>query len=158
MGTQMGFSMVTLADPTSNAQTTITSHFLYMVALLVFLFLDGHLHLLRALADSFVLVPPGGFSYTPALTMNVLELSAGIFVLALKVAAPVMVALLLVELALAIMGRAAPQMNLLTLGFPVKIGVGFFFMSILFYVMSNLMEDLVIDLGPLFDNLMRLGG
>ncbi len=158
LGTQMGFTMVTLADPSTSEQTTVTSYFLNMVAMLIFLMLDGHLHLLNALSDSFALVPPGGLTINAPLTSSVIELSAGIFVLALKVAAPVMASLLLVELALALMGRAAPQMNLLTMGFPIKIAVGFFFMGILFTIISTLMEDLIMDLGPLFHNLMRMGG
>ena len=79
------------------------------------------------------------------------------FALALKIAAPVMAAIFMVELALALMGRAAPQMNLMTLGFPIKIAVGFFFIGMLFSVLSLKMEDIVIELGPMFDNLMRMG-
>ncbi|MDR0338894.1 MAG: flagellar biosynthetic protein FliR, partial [Desulfovibrio sp.] len=131
MGFQMGFTMMTLADPTSGAQVSITSHVLYMVTLLVFLALDGHVHLLRALADSFALIPPGGVTITGPLTGDILTLSGTMFSLAVRIAAPVIAALFMVEMTLALMGRAAPQMNLLTLGFPAKIGVGFFFIGIL---------------------------
>jgi flagellar biosynthetic protein FliR len=154
IGFQMGFTMVTLADPSSGAQVSISSHLLYTVALIIFLALDGHLHLLRALADSFRLIPPGGMTLRPALTGDMLALSGAMFSLAVKIAAPAIVALFTVELALALMGRAAPQMNLLTLGFPVKIAVGFFFIGILFTIMAQRMEDLVLDLGPMFDRLM----
>jgi flagellar biosynthetic protein FliR len=155
IGFQMGFTMVTLADPSSGAQVSITSHLLYTVALIIFLALDGHLHLLRALADSFRIIPPGGMTPRPVLTGDLLELSGGMFSLAVRIAAPAIVALFTAELALAIMGRAAPQMNLLTMGFPIKIAVGFFFMGILFTIMSQRMEDLILDLGPMFDRLMR---
>jgi flagellar biosynthetic protein FliR len=157
MGFQMGFTMVTLADPMTRNQVGVTSHMLNMVSLVIFLFLDGHLHLLRALADSFALVPPGGLVISPPLARDMLELSGGMFTLALKIAAPVIAALFMVELALALMARAAPQMNLLTLGFPVKIAVGFFFLSMLFTVLAGKMEDIIIDLGPMFIHLMRLG-
>lgn len=158
MGFQMGFTMVTLADPTSGAQVSITSHILYMVCFLIFLALDGHLHLLRALADSFALVPPGGLRVSGALTERVLELSASMFFLAVKIAAPVLAALFMVELTLALMGRAAPQMNLLTMGFPIKIAVGFFFMGILFSSLALRMEDIIIELGPMFRTLMSTSG
>ena len=62
----------------------------------------------------------------------------------------------MVELTLALMGRAAPQMNLLTLGFPLKIAVGFFFIGMLFTVIAARMEDTIIGIGPLFNQLMRL--
>ncbi len=157
MGFQMGFTMVTLADPLSGTQVSITSHLLYMVSFLVFLALDGHLHLLRALADSFTLIPPGGLRVTGPLTGSMVELSAGMFFLAVKIAAPVIAALFMVELTLALMGRAAPQMNLLTMGFPIKIAVGFFFIGILFSTLSLRVEDIIIELKPMFDTLMRLG-
>ena len=156
MGFQMGFTMVTLADPLSGAQVSITSHLLYMVSLMVFLILDGHLHLLRALADSFSLIPPGGLRIGGQLTGDILSLSASMFSLAVQIAAPVIAALFMVELALALMGRAAPQMTLLTLGFPAKISVGFFFIGLLFTVMALRMEDEVVGLGPMFRSVMRL--
>lgn len=156
MGFQMGFTMVTLADPMSGTQVSITSHLMYMVTFLVFLAWDGHLHLLRALADSFVLIPPGGLRISGPLTGGILELSASMFFLAVKIAAPVIAALFMVELTLALMGRAAPQMNLLTMGFPIKIAVGFFFIGILFSTLSLRMEDIIIDLKPMFDSIMRV--
>jgi flagellar biosynthetic protein FliR len=158
MGFQMGFTMMTLADPSSGAQVSITSTVLHMVALILFLTLDGHLHLLRALADSFRLVPPGGIRMSDPLVGDMLALSGGMFSLAVKIAAPVIAALFMVELALAFMGRAAPQMNLLTLGFPAKIGVGFFFMGILFTTLALHLEDIIISLGPIFDRIMGLAG
>ncbi len=156
MGFQMGFTMVTLADPSSGAQVSISAHLLHTVALIVFLTLDGHLHLLRALADSFALIPPGGLRMSPALTSGILELSAGMFSLAIRIAAPVIAALFLAELALALMGRAAPQMNLLTLGFPIKIAVGFFFIGILFGTLALHMEEVILDLGPMFRRIMEV--
>ena len=156
MGFQMGFTMVTLADPMSGSQVSITSHLMYMVTFLIFLALDGHLHLLRALADSFTLIPPGGLRISGPLTGNILELSAGMFSLAVKIAAPVIAALFMVELTLALMGRAAPQMNLLTMGFPIKIAVGFFFIGILFSTLALRMEDIIIELKPMFDRIMML--
>lgn len=158
MGFQMGFTMMTLADPASGNQASITSNILHMVTLIAFVAMNGHLHLLRALADSFALVPPGGIRIGGALTGDILTLSAGMFSLAVKIAAPVIAALLMVELTLALMGRAAPQMNLLTLGFPVKIAVGFFFMGLMFTTLSMHMEEIIIGLGPMFDRIMGLAG
>lgn len=153
---QMGFTMATLADPSSGANASVISFLLYNMALIVFLLMDGHLHLLRALTDSFALVPAGGWTVTNKMSLDIFTLSGEMFVLALKVAAPAMAALFTVELALALMGRAAPQMNLMTLGFPIKIAVGFFLLSLLFTIMSNRMETMVIELGPRFDYLLKL--
>ncbi len=156
MGFQMGFTMMTLADPASGNQASITSNILHMVALMVFITMNGHLHLLRALADSFTLVPPGAIHIGGPLTGDILTLSGGMFSLAVKIAAPVIAALFAVELTLALMGRAAPQMNLLTMGFPIKIAVGFFFMGLMFTTLSLYMEEIIIGLGPMFSRIMRV--
>ena len=158
MGFQMGFTMMTLADPASGSQASIPANLLHLVTLVVFLALDGHLHLLRALAGSFVLIPPGGLAIGGALLHDILVLSAGMFSLAIKIAAPAITALLMVELTLALMGRAAPQMNLLTFGFPLKIAVGFFFMGIMFTTLALHMEEIIIGLGPMFDRIMSMAG
>ena len=73
------------------------------------------------------------------------------FVMAVHIAAPVMAALFLVELALALMVRAAPQMNLLMIGFPLKIGVGFLFMGLLFTIMRHQVQDFISGAGPADD-------
>ncbi|ABB37179.1 flagellar biosynthetic protein FliR [Oleidesulfovibrio alaskensis G20] len=156
LGFQMGFTMVSVADPLSGQSTSISSHFMYMVSLLIFLVLDGHLVMLKGLTDSFALVPPGQLVFRHASLHNMLTLAGGMFVMAVHIAAPVMAALFLVELALALMGRAAPQMNLLMIGFPLKIGVGFLFMGLLFTIMRHQVQDFILGLGPQMTNMLKL--
>lgn len=156
MGFQMSFTMMQVADPLSGNQIGITSHLLYMVALACFLALDGHLYLLQALAGSFALMPPGGFSARPVLFVDIITLSGNMFILAVKVAGPIMAALFLIELGLALMARAAPQMNLLMIGMPIKIAVGFFFMAIVFELVSHTLQNSILDLGPAFRHFLLL--
>ncbi|SHN68523.1 flagellar biosynthetic protein FliR [Desulfovibrio litoralis] len=143
LGFQMGFTMVTAIDPLTGGQTAITSHFLYMIAVLIFFIFNGHLVMLYGISQSFTLIPPGSLLIRPELLDFILELSGNMFILALHIGAPVIVALFTVELALALMGRAAPQMNLLMIGFPVKIAVGFFFMGVLFTIISDHIQNFV---------------
>ena len=152
---QMGFSMATTVDPMQGEQETVISHFLYTVAILTFLVLNGHLYILKALMDSFKLIPPGGLVISPPLGAEIITMSAQIFVLGIKVAAPVLAALFLVELALALMARAAPQMNLLIIGFPLKIAIGFFFLGMLFVLMAEHIQEFIGNSGPLIMNLLR---
>ncbi len=154
IGFQMGFSMINVIDPLTGQQVVVTSHFLYMTTLLTFLALNGHLYLLQGLADSFALVPPGGILLGPALGQGLLRLAAGMFTLGVKIAAPVMAALFLVDLALALIGRAAPQMHVLILGFPIKIAVGFFFLGILFTTLARHVGSFILDMGPTFRGLL----
>ncbi len=156
IGFQMGFTMITMADPAgSGGQVVITSYLMYMVSLMIFLALDGHLHLLYALTESFGMVPPGRLIVDPRLTSDLLAFSGSLFAMAFKIAGPIIAMLFLVELGLALMAKVAPQLNLLMIGMPLKIGLGFFFMGIVFTLMSLYMEDIIIGLRPLFRNLLR---
>jgi flagellar biosynthetic protein FliR len=157
LGFQMGFTMVNVADPLSGIQNGAAAYFLWMVSILTFLALDGHLLMLKALADSFRLVPAGGLLLGEILVRQVFDLSTQLFVIALKVAAPVMVALFLTEIALGLMNRAAPQMQVMLIGFPLKIAAGFFFFLLLLVILSSQIEQFVIDMNPMFLNLLKAG-
>ncbi len=154
-GFGMGFTMVNVLDPITGTEEAVTAHFLYMTSLLVFLNLNGHLFLLQALAESFRLVPPGSMFVSPALANQVLGLSADIFVLAVKIAAPILASLFIVDLALALVSKAAPQMNILSLGFPVKTAVGFLFLGMMFTTMAQYMEHYIGGLDALFVHMFQ---
>ena len=157
IGFQMGFAMVNVVDPITGVSNAVTAHFLYMCTMLTFIVLDGHLQLVAALGTSFKYIPPGGILLTPQLGTHLLEYSSLMFFLAIKIAAPVMSALFLVDLALALISRAAPQMHVLMLGFPVKISVGFFFLGFLFTIMSTYVTDFIEEMPILFQTLLKAG-
>lgn len=156
IGFQMGFAMVNVMDPITGVSNAVTAHFLYMCTMLTFLVLNGHLQLLKAVGTSFEYIPPGGLLITPNLATHIFEFSNLMFVLAIKIAAPVMAALFLVDLALALISRAAPQMHVLVLGFPIKITVGFFFLATMFSIMSIYVGDFLRELDILYRDLMKL--
>ncbi len=158
IGFQMGFAMINVVDPLTGTSVIITSHFLYMTTLLVFLALNGHLYLLQALSQSFALVPPGSLLINPMLGTTMIQAAASIFILAIKIAAPVMGAIILVDLALALVGRAAPQMHVLILGFPLKIATGFFFMGLLFVTLSRYVGGYIINMRETFHTLLQALG
>ena len=154
-GFQMGFSMINIMDPINGTSESVTAHFLYMTSLLTFLCLNGHLYLLKALAQSFELVPPGSLFISPQLVQNIITFSGQIFVLAIKIAAPIITAIFLVDLALALISRAAPQMNVLFVGFPIKICVGFLFLGLLFGVMNMEIANFIRNISIYFDSILR---
>jgi flagellar biosynthetic protein FliR len=155
IGFQMGFAMMNVVDPMSGVSVSLTSQFLYIVTLLIFLALNGHLVMLQGLGASFEFVPPGSLLLNDAVVDHILEFSGQIFVLAIKVAAPVMVAELMVSLSLGLMARMAPQVNVLFVGFPIKIAVGFLFMGVLLTLLSQYMQEFVGDLDGIFQSLLR---
>jgi flagellar biosynthetic protein FliR len=157
LGFQMGFTMVNVADPLSGIQNGATAYFLWMVSILAFLSFDGHLYMIKSLADSFRLVPVGELFLGAVLVRQVFSLSAGLFVLAVKIAAPVTVALFMTEIALGLMNKAAPQMHVMLIGFPLKIAAGFFFLGLLLVVMSSQVEQFVLGMNAMLTNLLRAG-
>lgn len=155
LGFQMGFTMINFADPLTGNNTGITAFFLWMVSLLTFLALDGHLYMIKGFAASFQILPPGALRITENLLWEVLGLSAQVFLLALKIAAPVMVAIFMVEAALGLVARTSPQIHIMEFGFPIKIGVGFFFVGLLLIIMAQQIEVFINGMDAMMANLMR---
>jgi flagellar biosynthetic protein FliR len=124
IGLQMGFGIVNVIDPVANIQISIIGQFKFILALLVFLAVRGHHMILQALAHSFQQSPPGA----AFLSANTANLIAGLFGLifetGLRVAAPVIVALLVISAATGIISRSVPQVNFLVVGFAFRIGMG----------------------------------
>ncbi len=123
-GIQMGFGIASLIDPQANAQVTVVAQWQQLLALLVFLVLDIHHLLLRALLESFRSAPPGGLVLTGIGLGGAVTLAGELFTLGVRVAAPVLVALLLTNAALGVLARTIPQLNVFVVGFPVNVGVG----------------------------------
>ncbi|MDR2892860.1 MAG: flagellar biosynthetic protein FliR [Deltaproteobacteria bacterium] len=155
IGFQMGFSMISMADPSTGAQLVATSFLTQTVAMTIFLAMEGHLYVLSALMGSFKIIMPGQLFISAASLSDVITLSGQMFTLALKIAGPVIGCLFMVDLALALMAKAAPQMNLLMIGFPIKIAIGFVLMGITFSLIALFLDDYIRGLGPMFDNVMR---
>ncbi|MEA3402297.1 MAG: flagellar biosynthetic protein FliR [Armatimonadota bacterium] len=121
---QIGLRAGQLFDPSTGSQSGILSTAYYMVALLLFVAVDGHHWVLRGLGASFAIVPVGRAVVTPGLAALVGDLGTSLLVLGLQVAAPVMAALLLADLALGLVARAVPQINVFLVGIPGKIALG----------------------------------
>ncbi len=124
-GFQMGLAIANVIDPTTSDRYTIVAQFMNLLALFVFLEMDGHLMAVDLLAKSFEWLPPFSASVSGEV-LHDLVLSGGkeMFDLALRIGWPVSLALLLVYLAMALLVRVAPQMNMLMVGFPITIAVG----------------------------------
>jgi len=121
---QMGLRAGQLFDPASGAHSGILSTAYYMIALVLFVSVNGHHWLLRGLAASFTIVPVGSASLGGALAELAGDLGTCVLTMGLRIAAPVMAALLLADLALGLVARAVPQINVFLVGIPAKIAVG----------------------------------
>jgi len=129
-GLHIGFAMANILDPRLGAQTSVLANFLYVFGLVFFLAIDGHHALIMVLDRSFDLVPLGGAVFTGASAQIVAKDFAAVFVAALKFAAPVLAVVFVVDLALGLLVRMVPQINVFMLGFPVKIMAGIYAIAI----------------------------
>lgn len=121
VGLQIGFGVGSIIDPRTENQSVVTTEFLYLLFVLVFLTLNGHHLLFRAFAATLDRAPLGEFRLTaPMVDLLARELST-IFAAAFRVGAPVMAFLFVTSVALGIISRTMPQMNVFVLGFPIKI-------------------------------------
>jgi flagellar biosynthetic protein FliR len=129
IGYQAGFAIVASIDPMTRRRNPVLGRVQYILAVLLFLMLNGHHLFLSGLAQSFATIPLGQVQiHEPFLTWT-LSIIAGISVAAVQVVAPIMVALILTDVGLGILARVAPQMNIFVVGFPLKVGIVLMLMS-----------------------------
>ncbi|AXQ28200.1 flagellar biosynthetic protein FliR [Solimonas sp. K1W22B-7] len=120
----MGLSFAQMADPIRGSSSPVVGKFLLTLAMLMFLAMNGHLVALEMLAESFHTMPPGPTGLDAERCRALALLGSQIFSGGLRLALPVMVALLTVNLAFGIMSRAAPSLNLMSVGFPASLIAG----------------------------------
>lgn len=125
MGLQMGLSFSGFFDPATATQGTPVGAWLGVIATLVFLGMNGHLMVLHALGESFRVVPIGPESLGGADWRRLALLGTELFRIGVYAALPVVAAMLVCNLGLGVLGRVAPQLNLLAVGFSVTLLVGF---------------------------------
>jgi flagellar biosynthetic protein FliR len=139
-GFQMGFLIANTIDPQEGRNTPLIAQFQEIMALLLFLAIDGHHWLLKGLVGSYQIVPAFGASFSGAVVATFVEMTGRVFVIALKIAAPVMIASLMTKFAMGILARTVPQMNVFVISFPLNIGVGLLTIALSLQVVSLYLE------------------
>ncbi len=155
---EMGFGIVNVIDPQLNQVSPLLGNFQYLLALLIFLATNGHYTLLSGLAQSYRILPMGGPRPTvgePVLGF-VLNLFSGLFVTALKVAAPVLAAMFLTTVALGLLSRAVPQLNIFMVGLPAKAIIGLALMALLMPGYLALLENVLGGIKPALARLLEV--
>ncbi|MDX1530355.1 MAG: flagellar biosynthetic protein FliR [Rhodothermales bacterium] len=152
MGFQMSLSLAQVYNPIEGESANPLGRMLSLAFLLLFLFLDGPHHLVRALALSFEVVPLAGADLAAGGPL-LLEWMGAFFATALRLAAPFMVTLLLIDVALGVFARLVPQADLFSLGFPIKLLVGLALFALFVEAFGPVAVDLV---GRSLDDLVRM--
>lgn len=140
IGMQMGLGFASFYDPVNATTTPVIAQFLGIITALAFLSMNGHLYMLAILAQSFEVFPIGT-QVPSASAMHTLTLWGGsIFAHALQLALPLIGALLITNLALGILTRSAPQLNIFAIGFPITLVVGFATLMLTLPYLATLLE------------------
>lgn len=126
MGLQMGLSFASLFDPVNGAQTPVLAQFMVLLTILILFASNGHHLVVAAVVDSFQQVPVSAEPMSSKGFYSILHWSASMFSTGLQIALPVTAAVLASNLAIGMMSRAAPQLNIFAVGFPLTLAAGFF--------------------------------
>ena len=138
---QIGYSMASIIDPASGTQSTLVSQYLYTLAMLFWLLLDGHYTLILALSKSYQIVPLSAASFNNSVALVLLKTFSGAFTIALQVSAPILAVLLISDMTLGFLARTAPQINVFITGFPIKIAVGLLTLSLLIPLLGTVLRS-----------------
>lgn len=125
IGMLMGLGFAQMVDPSNGTPVPVVSQFYTVIGTLLFLSIDGHLVFLRVVTESFELIPVASTGLGASSLWEVVRWASWMFAGAVLIALPAIAALLLVNIAFGVMTRAAPQLNIFAVGFPVTLLLGF---------------------------------
>lgn len=150
MAYSMGLGFALMMDPANGVQVPVVSQYWLIMAILAFLLADGHLVLLAGIADSFQIMPVALDGLTRAGLWALIVWSSQLFAGGLVMALPVLVALLLINIGMGVVSRAAPQLNIFAIGFPITLMMGFI---VIWVTLPHVMTGF----GNLVDSAMQVG-
>lgn len=145
IGMQMGIGFATMYSPDTGANSVVIARFLDILAILLFLAFDGHLFMIQILANTFTQLPIGQFNFNPEAWKMIAIYGKTVFSAGFLLALPMVTALLLMNLAMGILNRSAPQLTIFSVGFPLTLGVGMILLMISMKNLGPFMEHLLFD-------------
>lgn len=158
LSVQIGHSLVNILDPNTEVDTTVMTVFHQTIAMLIFLELNVHHWILRAVAKSFEYLPPGSATVNPLFVRTFLHEGAMILETGVQIAAPVLAATLLADVVLGLLGKASPQMPLLILGPALKSMLGLFVLAATIHYWPTLFEGYFAKSMYYTEQLLRVAG
>jgi flagellar biosynthetic protein FliR len=135
----IGLSMATIFDPTTNTETTLTGSLYQYVILALLIISNMHQYILRALVDSFSLIPLGGAVFDmDALISSMIQYMGDLFVIGFRIMLPIFACIMILNAILGIMAKVAPQMNMFAVGIQLKVLVGFGVLFITIFLIPDI--------------------
>jgi flagellar biosynthetic protein FliR len=142
-GAQIGFSYGATIDPASGVRSTMLATLYGSLATLTFLAVNGHHAVLRALSASYAGLPIGGGQINASLVGSVQQVLGLVFVIGARLAAPIVIVLLIVELAVGLISRTQPALNFMVIGYPLRLAIGLLLLAVLVPTVPAVTSSLV---------------
>lgn len=156
---EIGFGMVNVIDPQNKIQIPVMGNFYYIIGFLILLMTNGHHLIIRALVDSYELLPIGRFYLSKGAMYKLLEILAKTFSIGFKISSPIVIIMLLIDILLGVLSRTIPQMNVFVVGMPLKIVVGLLVIAISIPVFSiltgKLFSEMINDIYSVLQSLVK---
>jgi flagellar biosynthetic protein FliR len=146
---QMGLAMAEVLDPLTEESTQPLGSLLEMIFILLFLSANGHHLLLMIISKSYDVFPAGRIPSVPVLTAGVVKAGSAMFIAGLKLAAPMLAAFLLLMVVLAVLARIVPEMNILFISLPLRVGLGLLMVTIFLPFINDFVAEFADWMGKL---------
>jgi len=156
IGRQMGFAMANVLDPGYQSQISIIAEFQIIIAFLMYLAINGHHFLIQGLAESYIHIPLTESILAQSRSYQVVRMASGMFASGIRIGAPVVVALLMTSVAMGILARTVPQMNVFIVGLPLRIGIGMLVLGMTVILFAHVFIRLWSDFRFDFLNILRM--
>ena len=158
MDMQMGFGIVNVVDPASGTQIPLMGNLTQTLALLIYLGINGHHYLLQAVVQSYQMVPVLGFHMNTPFFELLMPIATQMFVIAVKISVPIIIAILAADIAMGFMATTVPQMNVFIVGLPIKLLEGLLRLTIMMPVYLRLFNLLFARFFTYLDQINRAMG
>lgn len=139
---QMGLSVAASFDPATGSTVNMMRRLKFYLCMILYLLMDGHHFLIQAMFKSFDIIPLTGVDISGKVITHLVLITGQIFVLGIQIAAPALAALFLTQVALGLLARVAPQMNVFMLSFPLNIAIGLTLVSSSMYILMLMYRNL----------------
>lgn len=139
-GYQVGLAISSAFDPSVGDRLGAFGRYWILLGTLIFLAINGHHLIIRAFSDSYRVIEPGQMQVVGSTADLMIRYSAYVFVLAIKIAAPILVTVILMDVALGTVSKIMPTMNIFIVGFPLKIGIGMLVVAMSLPIFSYVLE------------------
>ena len=141
MARQVGLQSAQLFNPLFDVQSTALEQVYTLLAIALFLAINGHHYLILALARTFELVPVGTFEFTGATTQRLVLLTNEVFWVAARISLPIVGSLLLTDLGLGLLAKAVPQIQVFFVALPLKLALGFVLMALTLTIILPVLKE-----------------